>query len=156
MVIHPDTDYTYFGWWVREDADGMPAAAAPFYATVGGGVGPSPDGNNLPGGGATFEGPAVGQYAIHDPLDGKGEGGAFTATALLKARFGASDNVPDTGMSGTIDKFRLESASGGGNGITHISVGCCKVVAAAHVRRPASQMPPGGHPPGIGTASGGA
>ncbi len=111
MVIHPDTDFAYFGWWLREDDDGLPAAVAPFYATRGGGVGITSDGNSLIGGEATFEGPAVGQYAIHDPLDGKGEGGAFTATALLKAKFGASNLVPDTGMTGTVDKFRLENGS---------------------------------------------
>ncbi len=80
-VIHPDYHFAYFGWWLREDDDA------------------------LLGGGATFEGPVVGQYAIHDPLDGKGEGGAFTATALLKAKFGTTTTVPDTGMTGTVDKF---------------------------------------------------
>ncbi len=110
MVTHPDYHFAYFGWWVREDDDGMPAAVAPFYA-IGGEVVTSPNGYDLLGGEATFEGPAVGQYAIHDPLNNKGEGGAFTAMALLKAKFGATTNVPDTGMTGTVDRFRLEDGS---------------------------------------------
>ena len=106
-------DFAYFGWWVRENAgDRMPRMATVFIGVEGGGIDPATDGNsNTIHGTATFEGPAVGVYAIHDPLNGKGEAGEFTAKARLDARFGTTDNVPQTGMSGTINQFRLNGGS---------------------------------------------
>ena len=41
-------------------------------------------------------------------LEGTGDGGHFTADAMLHAKFG---DVPDTGITGTIDEFRLNDGS---------------------------------------------
>ena len=107
-------DFAYFGWWVRENSgDRVPRMATAFIGVRGGGIDPAADGDSRSmAGTARFEGPAVGQYAIHDPDDGKGEGGEFVAEARLDVRFGHSDDVPQTGMSGTIDRFRLNGGSG--------------------------------------------
>ncbi len=110
-----DPDYMYFGWWARDDDDGMPAAVSAFYDVRGGGIDLATNGADLAGS-ATYEGPAVGQYAIHDPLNGKGDGGEFTATATLRAEFNTRSLNPQSGMSGTVDGFRLRSRSGIGAG----------------------------------------
>ncbi len=102
-----DSSYMYFGWWVRNGANGMPGAVSAFYRAAGGGIDLAAAGTTFSGS-ATYEGPAVGQYAIHDPLNGKGDGGEFTATARLKAVFGTTTLNADSGMTGTIDRFRLE------------------------------------------------
>ena len=109
-----DSSYMYFGWWVRNGADGMPGAVSAFYRAEGGRVDLAPAGTTLSGS-ATYEGPAVGQYAIHDPLNGKGDGGEFTATARLKAVFSTPTLNADSGMTGTIDRFRLKGGSGDPN-----------------------------------------
>ncbi len=107
-VSFPNSDFAYFGWWVRENAgDRVPRMATAFIGVEGGGIDSSTDGDsNTVHGTATFEGDAVGQYAII-----REEGGEFTAKARLEARFGTTDNVPQTGMSGTIDQFRLNGGS---------------------------------------------
>ncbi len=110
-----DPDYMYFGWWARDDDDGMPAAVSAFYDVRGGGIDLAPNGTDLAGS-ATYKGPAVGQYAIHDPDNGKGDGGEFTATATLRAEFNTRSLNPQSGMSGTVDGFRLRSRSGIGAG----------------------------------------
>ncbi len=110
-----DPDYMYFGWWARDDDDGMPAAASAFYDVRGGGIEVATDGPSLAGS-ATYKGPAVGQYAIHDPDNGRGDGGEFTATATLRAEFNTKALNPQSGMSGMIDGFRLRSRSGIGAG----------------------------------------
>ncbi len=114
-VLERDLGYMYFGWWVRNDADGMPAAVSAFYQSVGGGVELATDGESLNvnrGRAATYEGPAIGWYAINDPLNEKGDGGEFTATATLKAQFGTASLNADTGLTGTIHDFRLKGGSG--------------------------------------------
>ncbi len=111
-VLERDLSYMYFGWWVRNDADGMPAAVSAFYQSVGGGVDLATDGKSLNvnrGRAATYEGPAIGWYAINDPLNEKGGGGEFTATATLKAQFGTANLNADTGLTGTIHDFRLKN-----------------------------------------------
>ncbi len=109
-VQERDFDHLYFGWWIREDDEGVPAAVSAFYRSVGGDIELATDGGSL-NGTARFEGPAVGVYAIHDPLNEKGDGGDFTATAKLLAKFGATNLVPEAGMTGTIDGFRLDNGS---------------------------------------------
>ncbi len=109
-VQERDFDHLYFGWWIREDDEGTPAAVSAFYRSVGGDIELATDGGSL-NGTARFEGPAVGVYAIHDPLNEKGDGGDFTATAKLLAKFGATNLVPEAGMTGTIDGFRLDNGS---------------------------------------------
>ncbi len=112
----PGRNYVYFGWWVRENvSDGMPRMATVFIGKGGEGVELPTTGASLSGT-ATFEGPAAGVYAIHDPLRGKGEAGEFEAVARLEALFGdrsASNNpVPLAGMTGTVKRFRLNGGSG--------------------------------------------
>ncbi len=113
QVSLPDSDYLYFGWWVRSNSsDDVPRLATAFFGFEGVTLeeGKTTSARDYDGS-ATFEGPAVGQYAIHDPRNGEGEGGAFEAKATLKARFGDPNNVRDAGLSGTIDEFRLNGGS---------------------------------------------
>ncbi len=91
------------------------AAVSAFYQSVGGGVELTTDGKSLNvnrGRAATYVGPAIGWYAINDPLNEKGDGGEFTATATLKAQFGTANLNADTGLTGTIDQFKLKGGSG--------------------------------------------
>ncbi len=120
-VLERDLSYMYFGWWVRNDDAGTPAAVSAFYQSVGGGVELATDGASLNvnrGRAATYEGPAIGWYAIHDPLNGKGDGGEFTATATLKAQFGTASLNADTGLTGTVHKFRLKDRPDPGWSVT--------------------------------------
>ena len=105
MVSQPDANYLYYGWWVSKDKDGMPTAASAFAAIVGDvdGAGDTTAGSALTGS-ATYAGKAAGKFAMSNPLDGTGEGGHFTADAMLTAKFGSGD---DAGMTGTIDNFML-------------------------------------------------
>ena len=96
-----DTDFQYFGWWVRTTDTG------PLVTALSGSVGnddalrPSGD-NSFPSiqGTATYSGTAVGKYAIYS--DGP-KGGNFQADVELKASFGAAD-VGGT-ISGMVDNF---------------------------------------------------
>ncbi len=111
QVSLTDSSYLYFGWWVRSNSsDDVPRLATAFFGYEGLIDDNTSSARNY-NGSATFEGPAVGQYAIHDPRNGEGEGGAFEAKATLKARFGDPNNVRDAGLSGTIDEFRLNGGS---------------------------------------------
>ena len=96
-----DASYMYFGWWKRElksdeslsfqtFAGGMPADhSATTNATAFNALTQT----------ATYRGPAVGQYAIYQPLGAQSSAGSFTASAVLTANF-------DTEMlSGTITNF---------------------------------------------------
>ena len=117
MVHRPDTHYLYYGWWVSKDKDGMPTAASAFAGRVGTDPGNSTDGldNAWTGGftagttltgSATYAGHAAGRFAMNNPLDGTGNGGHFTADAMLEATFGATG----TGITGTIDNFMLNDS----------------------------------------------
>ena len=108
-----DYSYFYFGWWVRENEVGKPVAISAFYRAVGGDIDLATDGGSGAGlnGKATYKGPAIGQYAINDPLNDKLEGGTFTATATLNATFGLVTLTPDTGLTGMIKDFRLNGGS---------------------------------------------
>ena len=94
-VSVPDTNYTYFGWWRREDSTGafsyntfsMPGTAA---------VGSS---FNTLTGSATYEGPAIGLYAIYQPLGAQSGHGEFKATARFSANFTANT------LSGSVTGF---------------------------------------------------
>ena len=94
-----DKSYMYFGWWKHEKSDGLA------FATFSGGMHtarPSSDNANdfdLLGGSATYRGPAVGQYAIHQPAGSDSGAGSFTARAELTANF--ATNM----LSGTVTNF---------------------------------------------------
>ena len=94
---------------MRENDVGKPVAISAFYRARGGAIDITTGGGTGAGlnGKATYKGPAIGQYAINDML----EGGAFTATATLNATFGIVTNTPDTGLTGMIKDFRLNGRS---------------------------------------------
>ena len=105
MVQQPDANYLYYGWWVNKNKDGEPMMATAFVGPVG-----TPDnGGDLTAlaGSATYAGHAAGKFAMSNPLDGTGSGGHFTADAELEATFSGTT----TGVTGTIDNFRLNDGS---------------------------------------------
>ena len=109
MVSQPDDTYLYYGWWVSKDNDGGPTAASAFAGTVfpsDGAAQTSVSGETLTGS-ATYSGNAAGKFAITNVLDGTGNGGHFTADAMLTAKFGAIATGSENGVTGTIDNFRL-------------------------------------------------
>ena len=108
MVSQPDANYLYYGWWVSKDNDGGPTAASAFVGEVGDvdGTGDTPSGETLTGS-ATYAGHAAGKFAMSNTLDGTGNGGHFTADAMLTAKFGAIAEDNENGVTGTIDNFRL-------------------------------------------------
>ena len=112
MLSQPDSNYLYYGWWVRKDAKGMPVAASAFASAEGE---EAVTGDNQPEsleGSATYAGHAVGKFAINNPFDGTGSGGHFTADAELNATFGGGTPAPtNPGMTGTIDNFRLNDGT---------------------------------------------
>ena len=120
MAHQPDAHYLYYGWWVSKDNDGDPTAASAFAGRFGTDTGDSADsldnawtGAYTPGttltGSATYAGNAAGKFAIDNPLDGTGNGGHFTADAMLNATF--SGDAADVGITGTIDNFRLNDGT---------------------------------------------
>ena len=117
MVNAPDEHYLFYGWWVSKDNEGGPTAASAFTGRVGTDPGDSTDGldtavaGNTLTGSATYAGHAAGKFAISNPLDDTGNGGHFTADAMLTAKFGDPTSVTDSGMTGTIDNFRLNDGS---------------------------------------------
>ncbi len=112
MVSQPDANYLYYGWWVSKDSDGGPTAASAFVGEMGDvdGTGDTPSGADLTGS-ATYAGKAAGKFAMSNPLDGTGNGGHFTADAMLTANFGAIAGGSDNGVTGMIDNFRLNDGS---------------------------------------------
>lgn len=111
-VSTPDANYLYYGWWVSKDSDGGPTAASAFIGEVGDvdGTGDTPSGADLTGS-ATYKGNAAGKFAMSNPLDGTGNGGHFTADAMLTANFGAIAAENENGVTGTIDNFRLNDGA---------------------------------------------
>ena len=116
MVQVTDGIYMYFGWWLRENLN-APADTGGLSVQTFAGVNDTndEDGVRAPSaditvliGEATFDGAAVGKFAIYDPAIPGGDavaGGHFTADATLTAKFGA-ENEPGS-ISGTIDNFLL-------------------------------------------------
>ena len=106
-----DRSYAYFGWWRRAQRENdtysyLPFAAIAGNATTGGNqtltytatVGGGTAFDALTGS-ATYRGPAIGQYAIYQPLNGQSGAGEFTAQAELTANF--NNNM----VSGTVTDF---------------------------------------------------
>jgi hypothetical protein len=110
MVHQPDANYLYYGWWVSKDKDGMPTAASAFTGTVGTIADLTTDPDQLAGS-ATYAGHAAGKFAMSNVLDDTGNGGHFTADAMLTAKFGDNDAPTNGGISGMIDNFRLNDGS---------------------------------------------
>ena len=121
-VAVQDSAYQTYGWWLQKNKDGMVLAAGPVYFTT-------PDSLAATGvtalqGTATYEGSAMGKYAIYSgAFSGSSEAGHFSADAMLVASFGSEDQQGR--ISGTINGFVTEAgdkdnwtvtllASGGG------------------------------------------
>ena len=95
MIDLPDTDYLYFGWWLKEPTDAEGSYA---FRTFSGGTVPFAVDNKFTSGNndellgtALYRGRAAGQYVTKDFSGGVlsgGTAGVFTATALLTANFG--------------------------------------------------------------------
>ena len=112
MVHQPDANYLYYGWWVSKDKDGVPTAASAFDGVVG--TIDALTNSNSPSeltGSATYAGHAAGKFAMDNVLAGTGNGGHFTADAMLTAKFGANAAPNNGGISGTINNFRLNDGS---------------------------------------------
>ena len=96
-----DRSYAYFGWWRRDLRENETYSYYPFF-----GIAPDCDDRRRPTpsvhgndrrlappsimltGSASYRGPAIGQYAIYQPLNGQSGTGEFTADAELTANFG--------------------------------------------------------------------
>ena len=85
-VSVPDKSYMYFGWWIRQKLDDESFSFATF-ADVSDTEGHQVYNFNNLGGTAEYEGPAIGRYAIYQPLGAQSGHGEFTATARLEANF---------------------------------------------------------------------
>ena len=111
--VAQDPDYLYFGYWVQTlDA---PDDYSGFSTFVGGNAEFGPGETPLDGvvGTATYRGQAGGKY-VEKQFDSDGivtnaDIGRFTAMAVLKANFGANDDVStgdDFEINGTITNFK--------------------------------------------------
>ena len=95
-VLVDDDSYMYFGWWRRMQLDNETYS----FATFSGGMHPaSGTGFNNLVGTATYNGTAVGQYAVYQPLGTQSGTGSFTANARLDADF--ENNM----LSGEVTSF---------------------------------------------------
>ena len=83
MAIQADSNYSYFGWWLRENADGTYSPST-FHGHNSGLTSTKPDVPTALTGKATYSGPAVGKYAIAGLPN---MGGHFTADASLSVDF---------------------------------------------------------------------
>ena len=114
MVSVADASYQNFGWWLRKEADGMPAQV---HAFAGGSTDTKFGDATAVGvvGKAKFDGAAAGKYAIDDPLPGNpSNGGHWTAAVSLTADFDATLTGGTTGagtIGGEIKNFMVGGAS---------------------------------------------
>lgn len=100
-VTKRDTEYQYFGWWLRA---GSRYAFGAFHAGVGAAAGEFASLAQLQGT-ATYRGPAAGMFALQ-PQGATATWGEFTARATLEVDFG-NDVVPGT-VEGTVSDFRVD------------------------------------------------
>ena len=96
-----DKSYMYFGWWKREQKSDETQSFQTFYDVTNAHSATEDNGDNfdLLTGSATYRGPAIGQYAIYQPLGAQSDSGSFTASAVLTADF--SNDL----LSGTVTGF---------------------------------------------------
>ena len=102
----PDMAYASFGWWLRKHGEEEGDWTASAFARPRGTVPAATDVGALTGS-ATYVGGAAGKYAISAPTGGTNEGGHFTATATLTAKFAASTDSRGDFLTGTIDRFKV-------------------------------------------------
>ncbi len=126
QVSVPDTDYRWFGFWLR-GPDPLDDGAYEM-TTFAGGSQPFAGDPRALSGRATYEGPAAGQY-VKEGADGSASAGVFTAKVTLHADFGSSQTIHgglggfrgggrDLGWSLSFDSTSIAS-SGGFSGRTH-------------------------------------
>ena len=113
-VPDPDTEYQYFGWWLRQTGDA--AAIGIFHAGEGSA---SNELQNLQAlqGMATYRGPAVGRFALK-PRIGEPAAGDFAATVTLEVDFGdaaglgtVTGNVGDFTVNGETSTWSVALGS---------------------------------------------
>ena len=100
-----DKSYAYFGWWQREQRSAETFSYATFHNFSGAEYQAANNTNefNKLVSSATYRGPAVGHYAIYQPLGGQSGTGEFTARAELTANFGTA-SAGGT-LEGTVTNF---------------------------------------------------
>ena len=102
-TVEPDTMYLVWGWWTETSAAGSVRFGS--FVHPEGSLAPVQVPNDL-GGKATYNGKALGQYALYDPLPGQvKESGKFTANAKLEATFGDTEDE----LSGMLSGFMTAS-----------------------------------------------
>lgn len=94
-VTVADANFMWFGWWARERI----ATKEWSYAVGHGPVGSRVSSVSAVSGAATYNGRAIGRFAIDDPLDDEDVVGAFSATATLQADF------DENSLSGDLTEF---------------------------------------------------
>ena len=105
MAIQKDTNYSYFGWWLRVDGNGDYSPSNFFGHNTGLTLASQPDFLGSLTGLATYSGPAVGKFAI---AGFPNTGGHFTADASLSVDFG---NSTDRGtVEGAVTNFMVGGA----------------------------------------------
>ena len=103
VMSTPDASYASYGWWLHTAADGDLTASA--FVDRRGAADPA-SGLNALNGTATYQGGAVGKYALSSTTGGTNDAGHFTARATLEANFTtASGDTVDDAITGTIDMF---------------------------------------------------
>ena len=100
-VPDPDTEYQYFGWWLRQTGDA--AAIGTFHAGEGS-AGDELQNLQALQGTATYQGPAVGKFALA-PRIGEASAGDFAATVTLKVNFG--DAAEYGTVAGNVEDFTV-------------------------------------------------
>jgi hypothetical protein len=116
--VQNDDGHLVLGWWLSKDADGVPSGVDVFATAMNLGLRDDTSGNVTASGAtltgtATYEGSAVGKYALHNVAGtGNSEAGHFTADAMLEADFdantaaaGADPNENGIMLSGMIDSI---------------------------------------------------
>ena len=96
----PDASYMNFGWWRKQIIDSGAFSYGVFSNT---GTGGNRSGYSDLERTATYEGPAIGQYAIYQPLGTQSNHGSFKATARLSANFDTDK------ISGAVTGFDVNS-----------------------------------------------
>ena len=96
-VVIDDSEFMYFGWWSQQTIADESWAFRTFHGPTGSRDAAVDDVSGT----ATYQGPAVGYYAIYQPLGTQSGHGDFSATANLTADFDSSPNT----VHGTIDQF---------------------------------------------------
>ena len=109
MAIQKDTNYSYFGWWLREKPDGSYTPSVFYGHNTGHSLADSLVFPSSQTGTATYSGPAVGKFAI---AGFPNTGGHFTADARLSVDFegGVKSNNDAGAVEGAVTNFMVGGA----------------------------------------------